>query len=77
MHFALWMSPEIDWELVFVELSCVCVELKSEEELCLYPYGTRAPGLAISGQYLKVRQRKLGTIIIHIVHISYSMIVRT
>ncbi len=45
---------------------------KSVEELPSVPNGTRTYALhieALTAQYLNVRQRKLGTIIIHTVHI--------
>jgi len=53
---------------------CDCCGLKSVEELCLLPTGLELmphTSVALTAQYLNVRPRELGTIIIPTVSISY------
>ncbi len=77
LGFVLWIYLQDNWKLACrgAELLWLFLGLKSEEELCLAPNETRThvsqslTSVAVMAQYLNVRQRKWGTIIIQIVHI--------
>jgi hypothetical protein len=77
LGFALWMFLNMTGSVLAVEMSCCdCCGLKSVEELTIPPTGLEPmphTSVALTAQYLNVRQRKIGTIIVQTVHISSSM----